>query len=318
MNRTPDQPPVLSDSASLHARLDAEERQIIEHLRSCERIVRNFEDRDVPAYQTWLRREFGPLLSAIEQMVAQVRAKQSLLQRVEQILEEGSLQSREALYEALHGGVPIEDEERLARKRAKLETKRELRREAKKNKRKTERDLTASSAGHSRSPGKKILNLYRHLARRLHPDATRAVGATAELHQRIWLEVQAAYESSDLHRLLSLASWLDSGSEEHAHSGARMPSHSFSERYEALRALKRSLAQTERKALELRERPEWDFLARSSTAVRYALKRDIRLELEENLAHAEETLAACEEAIRSIGPARPARIRPEQHRQRKR
>jgi hypothetical protein len=307
MNRNPIQLPALSDSAALHARLDAEEHQILASLRHFESLLRLFEDQALPAYQVWLRREFGPLLSAIEQGVAQVRGKQILLQRVEELLEEGTLHPREALFEALHGRSPIQDAERQARKRAKLETKRELRREARRSQRKANREKSTEPMNKSGSPGKKILNLYRQLARRLHPDSTRAEGATAALHQRIWLEVQAAYEASDLHRLISLASWLNSGSETLSHSKPHRLARSFSERYETLRTLKRSLAQTERKALELRERREWEFTAKSASASRNSLKREIKSELEAELAQAHEALAACEDAIASIGPPRPPR-----------
>jgi hypothetical protein len=107
--------------------------------------------------------------------------------------------------------------------------------------------------------------------------------------------------------LLSLASWLDSGDQEDTEPASAAHVRSFSERFENLRALRKSLTQTERRVLDLRDQPAWNFVGNTDPSARKQLRRELKAELEDELTQALASLEACEEAIRSIGPARPPR-----------
>ena len=202
-------------------------------------------------------------------------------------------------------------EEVEARRRAKLESKRATRKEAKKNAKRNLNPLfeESSSRSSSHSPDsnapipdspaeiqrRKGVKLYRRLAWKLHPDSIDAIPAARA--QKLWLEVQAAYDALDWNRLLSIAAWLGEGV-----SGTL--DRSLSERYDRIRSLNRSSIQLDKRVGGFRLHPAWGF-STSRGSDRKKLKKQAAREMEDQMAEAQRALEAIEDFIESLGPPRP-------------
>jgi hypothetical protein len=304
---------------ALLRRLTLEERELARKLAELEDQVRQFEDVDRPAYEAWLSLEFGPELSRLEELYSEIRALRLRVQRIEELIDHNGLHPREALYVADRrkdgetGGSSTEEDSRdeaQARRKARKEAKREARRESKKERRRAEKEREAGRRPEnpaSTAPRRKLVTLYRSLARKLHPDSSEFV--SSDLAQRLWLDVQAAYERADYERLLSIATWLD---QEGGGSGDPGTSaRTVSERRERIRALGISRYRLQKSAARLTEHPAWGFVSRPAkgSGARAKLRKRVARELEQELERAQDALAAYEDFIESIGPPRRPRRR---------
>jgi len=329
--------PVPSDAHALSARLAAEERELVERLAALEERVRRFADVERPAYESWRRLEFGPLLATLQEMSDQLRLRGILAHRLQDLVERDGLHPREALYmvenpdawptRAPGGGFDPDEVE--ARRRAKRDRKRAERREAKRAKRsdRSSDDAAASgaaAAGGAARPAARVVDLYRALARRIHPDSPSALRTVApDRLGALWTDVQEAYESGSLERLLALAAWVDTlgaADLEAGSDGAPPPSRadaarpagraallSFTERYDRLRALRRSLRALERDLTALEGDPAWDFAARRRDDAR-RLAHATRDAIDADVARVQDALAELEAFFRDVGPPRAPRF----------
>ena len=334
MTRSPATLPVPSDARLLAQRLATEERELVERLAALEARVRRFADVERPAYASWRRLEFGPLLATLQELSDELRMRGILASRVQDLVERDGLHPREALYMVEHPdawparatGGGFDPDEVEARRRAKRDRKRAERREAKRAKRAAERtpDEPARGDGSSRGASRpaRVVDLYRALARRIHPDSPAALRAVApDRLGALWTDVQDAYESGSLDRLLAIAAWVETlGAAEEGvpapHATAPGPATrkatpgtllSFSERYDRLRALRRSLRTLERDLATLRDDPAWDFGEQPrDTLVRVA--RRTRDAIDEDVERLRRGLAELDEFFREIGPPRAPRF----------
>ncbi len=302
---------ILTNEAATRARLEKEERGLQTQLFQLESRLRQFQDQDQPAYEKWLRSEFGQTLSAIQETGEKIRLSQSILARVQHGIDTKGYSPREALHAALY--IKSDDgAEQEARKRAKLESKRELRREAKKAKRKEElhhaqrkKDGAPSfSDPRNQDPRRKVLTLYRHLARLLHPDSFRSKATSSLRNHQLWIEVQNAYEASDLHRLFSILAWVESGQAGPNVSPLQVKEVSLSMTLEKIRTLRKTCQQVESKLQASQGEPAWNFQAKNTHSERKKLKQRVGQALESQLAHVLEALQECEAVIHSIGHPR--------------
>ena len=329
--------PVPSDAHALSARLAAEERDLVEKLAALEARVRRFADVERPAYESWRRLEFGPLLATQQELSDRLRLRGILAHRLQDLVERDGLHPREALYmvenpdawptRAQGGG--FDPDEVDARRRAKRDRKRAERREAKRAKRAAERpgdDAVPSgdAAAGAPRPAARVVDLYRALARRIHPDSPSALRTVApDRLGALWTDVQDAYESGSLERLLALAAWVDTlgaaeGEAERDDTprpsradAARVPARgamlSFTERYDRLRALRRSLRALERDLAALEAEPAWEFAARRRDDAR-RLARATRDAIEADVARVRDALAELDAFFRDVGPPRAPRF----------
>ena len=316
--------PVVSDLTKLLERLTANERTTTRKLAELEDRLRRFEDVERPGYDQWLRVEFGREFSVLEELFARIRERRVLIRRIQELVEEGGLQPREALYVAsAHQEEPEREEDPAenardgfhsgdrasieARRQAKLEAKRAERKSEKKKKAQEKNQEKASenekTPGKKASPKSRIVSLYRALARKLHPDSAVKVGDSipADQRHRLWLEVQTAYDSSDEERLLAVAAWL--GDEMRVEGGDGMPALSLTERHDRLRTLVRSCTRLEKKLVSLADHPAWGFVSAGASGGR-KLKKSAAREIEDELARAQEAIEALDDFVESIGPPR--------------
>jgi len=316
--------PVPSDAQRLRERLATEERVLIEQLAALEARVRRFADVERPAYASWRRLEFGPLLATLQELSDELRMRSVLADRLSVLVEQHGLHPREALHRLTDPGAHAPGEsfdtgEVEARRRAKLARKRAERKEARRAQRAADRSAgqgaaDAPSAATARPPAR-IVDLYRALARRIHPDSASALrNLEPGRLGALWADVQGAYEAGSLERLLAIAAWVEtladadaSGDALRARSAASAAiERSFSERFARLRALHRSRRALERQLTELRTDPAWEFAAQRAGA-RRKLARQARTAIDDEIALVRHALQELEEFFESIGPPRPPR-----------
>jgi hypothetical protein len=314
--------PVPSDARRLAERLGAEEQGLIDQLAALEARVRRFADVERPAYASWRRLEFGPLLVTLQELSDELRMRRVLAHRVSDLALREGVHPREALHvlthpdahtaRPAHGGFDPDEVE--ARRRAKRERKREQRRAAERTKRAAERPTGASGEARATRPAR-IVDLYRALARRLHPDSPRALRTVApERLGTLWTDVQEAYESGGLERLLAIAAWIETlgDSDAGAPSGAGKTGSrtllSFGERFDRLRVLRRSCRALERELAALHADPAWEFEEQHRDAPR-ELARRTRAGIEDDLDRVRRDLQEVDAFFDAIGRPRAPRSR---------
>lgn len=322
--------PVPSDAQQLRARLAVEERDLVDRLAALEARVRRFADVERPAFASWRRLEFGPLLATLQELSDELRMRSVLADRLSTLVEQHGLHPREALHHltqpeprrARPADGTFDPDEVAARRRAKLERKRAERRAAKREKRAADRPSQPQASGAAAAsagtrPGR-VVDLYRALARRIHPDSPSALRTLDPVRLgALWTDVQDAYEAGSLERLLAISAWVetlaDAGAGDAAHAerfaagaterGALL---SFSERYERLRGLRRAQRALERQLTELRADPAWAF-AEQRAAARRKLARQARAAIDEDIARVRGALQELDEFFAAIGSPRPPR-----------
>jgi hypothetical protein len=203
------------------------------------------------------------------------------------------------------------------RRPAMLARKRAERKEARRAQRAADRsaaqgpDAAPSSA--TARPAR-VVDLYRALARRIHPDSPSALrNLDAGRLGALWADVQSAYEAGSLERLLALAAWVETLAEAEASGealGARAAAaaigRSFAERFERLRALQRSRRALERQLSELRADPAWNFAEQRASA-RRKLARQARAAIDDEIVLLRHALEELDEFFAAIGPPRAPR-----------
>ena len=161
-----------------------------------------------------------------------------------------------------------------------------------------------------------MTELYRALARRLHPDSPTAIsGLDPGRVRTIWVDVQAAYAARSLERMLAISAWLEMAAAGGTDAGALgherrdssyAPLLSLAERHEHVRALDRSRRALERRLAQLEREPAWGFEA-APTRVRRQLKQAAARRLEDELSQVRNALDDVEDFFKSIGSPRPPR-----------
>jgi hypothetical protein len=330
--------PAVADLRAALASLARRERDARRSVADLEARLRRFEDVERPAYEGWLRLELGPLVTRVEEAAAELRARQRLAERVEELVDVEGLRPREALWvvreapavRARRADPPSREEiatrrrdEIDARRRARLERKRAERKQAKRARRRgaPEADATGVPPAEEAGAGRRrLVRLYRTLARRLHPDSPMVLGALAPGRRRtVWAEVQTAYAAGNVERLLALSTWMetvtatDGGAEVEADADA--PVLSLAERHERLRALRRLARALEKRLAEVGSVPAWDFTS-TTPAARRKLRQSALRRLEAELAEARAALADVDAALAAIGPPRAPRPTPRSVRRR--
>jgi hypothetical protein len=294
----------------LPIKLDIEslDRELASLLASLEERIRSFETGDRPAYENWVRLELGPHFSTLDELAETIHARRILAHRVNSLVQNEGLHPREALYAAMarpeaSAESSDEDEEEEprskagfdpdeieARRRAKIESKRARRKAEKKEKAREEKPEDPSKT--------RIVSLYRSLARKLHPDSPLALKEiSGSQAMKLWHEVQSAYDTSNLDRLLSIAAWLGG-------KGDRTKEIvSVSERVERIRAMKKSIRRLEKTLENLSSHVAWEFRKKIGSE-RKKLKKKAARELEDEIARTQEVLDLLNDFIDSIGSAR--------------
>lgn len=299
--------PVPSDATALLARLRADEREVRAVLAALEEQLRRFEDVERPAYTRWLRLELGPELAALDRRRQELRARQATVWRVQELVERAGWDAREALHVVLRPEDAATRRDRMdpdvvdARRRAKRERKRTDRKAA----RRAQRAAIPARDGRGPTARARCVDVYRAIARRLHPDSPDlARGLDPDRLQALWTDAHSAWVSSDLDRLLAIATWLDAAG---ALDAPPIVAASLGERVERLRRLARATRALERRIAALATDPAWGF-SRCTPRNRHRLRADAARTLDGELRRLDAALAEAAALLDAIGsPRRPRR-----------
>lgn len=323
--------PVVVDVRQVLRRLAREETSERTELARLEARLRRYEDLERPAYEAWLRLELGPAVMRVEELAIALRSRQILAARVSELVELDGLHAREALWviqEAASGsehdsgsrrrGPATEDPDAVdARRRAKRDRKRAERKQAARERKATAAGGAATAESGGEPSRKRLVGLYRDLARSLHPDSPHVLRDLPPARLRsIWAEVQAAYAIRSLERLLALATWVEtvaatgvdatSGDAASEARGPEAPTLSLSERHDRLRALRRASRTLDRRLATLAAEPAWDFEGAEPPA-RRKLKQAAARRLASEAAEMAAALQVVDDFLDAIGPPRPPR-----------
>jgi hypothetical protein len=251
---------VLVDGRQVRDKARKEYERVLHDLEKGRKELDQFEKLDLPSYQKWLNRNLGALLTRLREAQEELAEVRSILAEVEWLASEEDISLREAYRRVIwkrehpqpeqpepdnrfdekqqNGGATDDFMHRLEEEFARLFGSRAFNsdRESKAREPQPERD--------------RVKELYRRLARRLHPDTQ------TDAHSRKlewWHQVQAAYENGDVNQLeviLTLCEIEDNGTT--ANTSVSLLMRICRQYKSALRAIRKKLK-------NYRQEPAWDF-----------------------------------------------------------
>lgn len=248
-----------------------------------------FQNGDVPVYRRWINGEFGALLTEVRETTARLAELDSIFLEVHEEILFSGLPPSQAYARVMHrrknprsrqggfddseddpfGDGQEENERRSSNARDRCEEQG------------SDFDEFSEFGGGKRAAGRapnssnpvnaSIKELYRALARRLHPDAQKEMSAQKK---EWWHETQAAYERGDaehLEHLLSRCEIEEAGNVEKT---------SLSGLQRLIAQLKRSIRQLKSQLAHCRRDPAWGFEARlDKEAVAATIRQQLTYDL---------------------------------------
>jgi len=257
---------ILVDGTRIRQEIKREYEKVLRDLDKARQQLERFQKEDVPHFSRWLNSRFGTLLTEIRETTNRIHELEQLFLEIE----------TEMLF---NGFSPSEAHERVQDRRKNPEPPEDKDDpfsggRSQDNGHSSQSDPGFEEAeeffsqfdgfGRRKKPAKsgrnfststtnRLKELYRALARRLHPDVQKDMTSQK---QEWWHQAQAAYEKGDVEQLeviLSLCEIEDAGSTEKT-------SLSLLQRISA--QLKKSLRQLKTQLSKCRRDPAWDFKAR--------------------------------------------------------
>jgi hypothetical protein len=290
------------ESAPIRIKSESELKKLRTEIDQLESLIRQFEDLHKPAFQVWLRKRFGQVLSKLQQTGEKIRALRQRLNLISILSQKyrGRKSKAELLKLALaieagdapwpeeppekRGGIAAEyhDFERMAQglseeERAYLEAEM-AGIEAEYGELPPEileiRDVLLSKGPATNDHRERCKSAYRKIVLLLHPDRG---GEMDQQRLQLWYRAQTAYQTSDL---VTLESILDG-------CAKQMVEKSISELLEAILESKRQIERLAHRIGVLKEDPAWNFASRKGKKL---ASRERRVERE--LAEQSEALDA--------------------------
>jgi hypothetical protein len=316
---------ILIDSEPIRTKWENDLSTLRVEIKKLESIIRKFEDQDRAAFQVWIRKRFGRLLSKIQQTVERIAAVRQRLHLI-WLLDRKyrGRKSRAELFKLAlaveSGNAPWPEQQETkgedsidlgelkemacdlsAVDRAFLEAELEdieaecgeLPPEAREFRDK----LLANDPTHN-DLRERCKSIYRKIVLLLHPDRG---GDLDQERVQLWHRAQTAYRNSDL---VTLEAILDGCSQ-------RVVEKSVSELKEAVLESERQLARLKQRVDQLKKDPAWNFTSlkgKKQENRERIVQRDIFKEsesLEAELAYLEEELAQFESASRRSRRKKP-------------
>jgi hypothetical protein len=255
-------PPTLSawsllviDSSPIRQNARREYEKVQRELERAKAELERFRTEDQPKYAKWLNSHFGALLTETRELHEKLYAAQGLVSEVHQEFHFGGHRSIYSAYAAvIHRREHPEEFEKEMKEAEEEES--EFRREFEEMFGKSEEEFFEKFGfGTDPSPPRekksrkptfaRLKDLYRALARRLHPDAG---GRRSQKEIEWWHQTQAAYQAGDVEQLeliLTLADIEEKGAKE---ASVSILQQITNQSKQALKELKRELKQYRRDA----------------------------------------------------------------------
>ena len=257
---------ILVDGTRIRQEIKREYEKVLRDLDKARQQLERFQKEDVPHFSRWLNSRFGTLLTELRETTSRIHDLEQLFLEIETEMLFNGFSPSEA-HERVQdrrknpepppdvdepfGGDPSRNGRHSSQSDPGFEEAEESFRDFDnfgRNKKPTKpgRNFSASTVN-------RLKELYRALARRLHPDVQKKV---TPQKQEWWHQAQAAYEKGDVEQLeviLSLCEIEDTGTTEKT-------SLSVLQRISA--QLRKSLRQLKAQLTKCRRDPAWDFKAR--------------------------------------------------------
>jgi len=316
---------ILIDSEPIKAKWENDLSTLRVEINKLESIIRKFEDQDRPAFQVWIRKRFGRLLSKIQQTAERIAAVRQRLHliwlldrkyrgrksrtelfKIALAVESGNAPWPEEQETKCENSIDLEDLKKMARDLSAvdrtflgaelddIEAKcGELPPEA----REFRDTLLAKDPTHN-DLRERCKSIYRKIVLLLHPDRA---GTLDQVQVQQWHRAQTAYRNSDL---VTLEAILDGCSD-------RVFEKSVSQLKEAVLESEWQLARLKERVDQLKKDPAWNFTSlkgKKQENRERIVHRDIFKEsesLEAELAFLEEELAQFESASRRARREKP-------------
>jgi hypothetical protein len=260
------------DGAPLRKKAQREYQKALRDLDSAKAQLAEFHERDEPLFSQWISQNFGALLTGIRELQARLMESEQLIAEVEQEHFFGGHRSMASAYREVmrRRAQPAEAAEEIDEEEAE-----QFRREFEEAFTEAAEDFWQRFGRQAHARGQAVLrekgkearrgnsrlkDLYRTLARRLHPDTGNDLSAN---EKEWWHQTQAAYDSGNLEQLeliLTLVEIEDKGTRETSVSALAKLTASFKQR---LRSLKKQLTELSREAA-------WKFSQRSDRSLLFA------------------------------------------------
>ena len=249
----------LVDSRPIRQKAEREYRKAVRALEIAKAESERFHSEDQPAYSQWLNANFGGLLTELRELQTKLFEAQNLVNEVQQEYHFGDHPSISSAYkQVLHRRAHPEEAEEDEEEEEELDPEdEELLKEFQEAMggdaefwQKLGMAEPAAKNGGQRAGGdRRLKDIYRKLARRLHPDNRENLTAA---EKELWHRTQEAYQAGNLDELeviLSHVELADEGSKSATISTLMQLTAGFKK---SLRMLKRQLA-------SIRQDVAWNF-----------------------------------------------------------
>lgn len=304
----------MVDGESIRKKARKDYQKAVRDLETAKAESERFHNEDKPLFSKWVAKKFGSLLTEIRDLQASLINAQNLIAEVEEEYHLGGHRSVSSAYKTVKHRREHPEEAVSAEKEIDPEEAEDFAREFEDAFGKSGEDYweNLGQDAHRRTrperhnkashAGSRLKELYRALARRLHPDGGRAL---SQREKEWWNETQAAYTAGNVEQLEMILALL-----EVEDAGARATT--ISTLHQLTAAFKKSLRALKRQLNALRMDPAWNFSRRKELA---SLERQVRLTLEFDRDRIKWFLQKFEEEFRlwdkpkRKAPARRTRVR---------
>jgi hypothetical protein len=275
---------ILGNGAAVRKQARRDYDQARRKLDQAQQELDRFKTEDRPAFEAWMNRTFGQDLTKLGQLAKQQQDAAHLMIEVEQISFSKSITLGEAYRLALHRRAhPEETPPPKADPKAEAEFKKFTQDYA--DRRRNNSPLRSESPGFTPETGvaARVKDLYRVLARKLHPDSQEQMTP-----QKLewWHEVQEAYVQMDAARLEHILTQCESQED-------LTTTHTSVSRLHRLTAqFKLSLRAVKQELTRCRREPAWKFTQSSDHA---QIAQRIRVELDAEASRLCEIISAAKD-----------------------
>jgi hypothetical protein len=330
-------PPMLVDGEPVRRAARQAHEKVRAQMEVMENQIKNFEQKEVPAFQRWMHLNFGPELAELRETESAAASKEMILDKVDYYQFEGNISPAHAYAKVKSemadpdrkmdayppdendadsdfAGLSAEDEEDLrdayeaASNMFEKETgSRAPDFESFKTAIGMEKKQAKSSQNRMDPKQSRIKTLYRLIARSLHPDCSDQFSLR---EQRLWHRAQEAYKAGDVVALEAVLSHIEA-----AAAGPLFAS-SVSDLMENTREMRMRMSYLEEDLQQARQHPAWRFTQKNQNQLRSLHKR-IKKEITLSLQQIRRDLAAAEEALQQLEFAHARMMTRKQARKRK-
>ena len=253
---------VVIDNQPIRRKAQRDYQKAVRDLDAAKAESERFHNEDKPLFSRWISSNFGSLLTEIRDLQSKLFEVQNLINEVQQEYYYGRHDSIASAYRAvLHRRAHPEPEEQSSEPDDFDQTEREAEeRAAEEFAEEFWQRFQNGKAGRAAPPNPlrpaqngRLKDLYRKLARRLHPDNGRVI---TPREAELWHKTQAAYDAGQVEVLESILTLLEVGDK-----GAKTAS--VSTLFQLTATLKKTLRTLKRQLTELRQDAAWNFSQRN-------------------------------------------------------